>query len=354
MPPSRFDYLTITQGKSPGTQRVTIYGPEGVGKTCFASCFPDPLFIPAEDGIRHVDVKHFPVPATFQQFREMICYIRDHPELCMTLVVDTLDAAERLCMEHVCKSNGKKSIEDFGYGRGYTIVGEEFQGLLKCLDSIVAQGIHVVLLAHAHLRKIEQPDELGAYDHFEMKLCKQTTPLIKEWCDILGFANFKTLVTNVDGQGAAKGKNKAAGCQRVLHLTHHACWDAKARCDLPPEVPLSFEAVAHVFAPTDPLARLAAKAAQADFEEIPVDEALPDKPTDTQVTAYDRLKANCMTAGIHPLEIMALCHKEFGVEADLPPAQYTPEFIEQKILADWAETVRKVETDRLTEDQLPF
>ena len=87
----------------------------------------------------------------------------------------------------------------------------------------------MVLTAHAQIKKFEQPDELGAYDRWELKLEKKTAPLTKEWADMVLFANYKTMVVNVDNQGAAKGKNKAQGGQRVMFTTHHPAWDAKNR-----------------------------------------------------------------------------------------------------------------------------
>ncbi len=64
-------------------------------------------------------------------------------------------------------------------------MAEEFSRLLSACDLVIAAGIHVVVTAHAKMRKFEQPDEMGAYDRWEMKLSKQTAPLLKEWCDIL-------------------------------------------------------------------------------------------------------------------------------------------------------------------------
>ena len=36
-------------------------------------------------------------------------------------------------------------------------------------------NINVVLTAHAIIRKFEQPNEMGAYDRYELKLGKKTT-----------------------------------------------------------------------------------------------------------------------------------------------------------------------------------
>ncbi|MFR5585706.1 MAG: AAA family ATPase [[Clostridium] scindens] len=37
--------MEITRGKIYGAKKTVIYGPEGIGKSTFASKFPDPVFI---------------------------------------------------------------------------------------------------------------------------------------------------------------------------------------------------------------------------------------------------------------------------------------------------------------------
>ena len=90
---------------------------------------------------------------------------------------------------------------------------------------------------------------MGAYDRWEMKLSKGVAPMVKEWADMVLFANYKTMVVNVDGQGAQKGKNKAQGGKRVMYTTHHSCWDAKNRYGLPDEVPFTYESIREIMEP---------------------------------------------------------------------------------------------------------
>ena len=40
--------MNITRGVIKKAQKVIVYGPEGIGKSTFASKFPDPLFIDTE------------------------------------------------------------------------------------------------------------------------------------------------------------------------------------------------------------------------------------------------------------------------------------------------------------------
>lgn len=234
--------MEITRGKIPCAKKVVVYGPEGIGKSTFASKFPDPVFIDTEGSTKDMDVARLPAPSSWNMLLEEVRYVLDNPQVCKTLVIDTADWTEQLCSTSVCDKHQKSGIEDFWYGKGYVFLQEEFGKLLNLLTDVVEQKmINVVLTAHAKMRKFEQPDEMGAYDRWEMKLSKNVSPMVKEWADMVLFANYKTHVVKVDG------KNKAQGGQRVLYTTHHSCWDAKNRYSLPDEIPFEYGSIAHVF-----------------------------------------------------------------------------------------------------------
>ncbi|WP_349669979.1 ATP-binding protein [Lacrimispora sp.] len=238
--------MQIVRGKLPGAKKTVVYGPEGIGKSTFAARFPDPVFIDTEGSTKDMDVARLPEPSSWTMILNQVSDVIKTPNVCKTLIVDTADWAETLCTTSVCTKNQKSSIEDFGYGKGYTYIQEEFGKLLNLLTDVTKVGINVVLTAHAKMRKFEQPDEMGAYDRWEMKLSKGVAPMVKEWADMVLFCNYKTMVVNVDGQGAQKGKNKAQGGKRVMYTTHHSCWDAKNRYGLPDEVPFEYETIRHI------------------------------------------------------------------------------------------------------------
>lgn len=261
--------MNITSGIIEDAQRVIVYGPEGIGKSTFASKFPGALFIDTEGSTKRLNVKRFDKPCSWAMLLEEVKYVRDHPEVCMSLVIDTADWAEQLASNHICAVNHKQSIEDFGYGKGYTKLYEEFGRLLDMLNEIIAKGINVVLTAHAKMRKFEQPDEMGAYDRWEMKLSKNVAPIIKEWADTVLFVNYKTFVIKDEKTDS----RKAQGGRRVMYTNHHPCWDAKNRYGLPDEVDFDFS----VIAPFIPSSGAYVTAAP---EDKPQTEALPDaKPS---------------------------------------------------------------------------
>lgn len=239
--------MNIIRGKIPCAKKVVIYGPEGIGKSTFASHFPEAVFIDTEGSTNSMDVARLPKPTSWQMILEQIAYIKNNTDVCKTLVIDTIDWAEAMCIQSICDKHQKKGIEDFGYGNGYVYVKEEMGRFLNRLTEVVEAGVNVVLTAHAQIRKFEQPEEMGAYDRWELKLGKktssQTSPLIKEWADMLLFANYKTLSVATDDKGK---KFKAQGGTRVMYTAHHACWDAKNRYGLPEEVPFDYGSIAHI------------------------------------------------------------------------------------------------------------
>lgn len=234
--------IPISKGKVETAKKVVTYGPEGIGKSTLASQFPDPVFIDTEGSTKELDVRRYPAPATWS---DILAYVDDAIlEIpCKTLVIDTADWAEQLCIKAVCERMNVKGIEDIGYGKGYVYVTEEFGKLLTKCNELIDKGVNVVFTAHAMMRKFEQPDELGAYDRWEMKLTKKSAPLLKEWADMVLFCNYKT---NVITDDKTKSK-KATGGKRVMYASHHPCWDAKNRYSLPDQMDMSFEEIASLF-----------------------------------------------------------------------------------------------------------
>ncbi len=310
--------LNIRNGKIPRPQKVVIYGPEGVGKTTLASRFPDPLFVDTEGGTAHMDVRRIDRPATWEELLSIVEEVAATKGICKTLVIDTADWAEQLAITYVCGKYKKAGIEDFGYSKGYVYLAEEFSRLLAALDKVVAAGVHVVVTAHAKMRKFEQPDEMGAYDRWETKLTKQVAPLLKEWCDMLLFCNYKTFVVQSDN---VMEKAKVQGGKRVMYTSHHPCWDAKNRHGLPEELDLDFSGIAHLFRETD---------------EAPAAAPAPaEKP-------IDRLRAMMSEAKVTDADIQKVVSDKGHYAADVPLTGYTDKFITGWIIRYWPQVLELI------------
>lgn len=355
--------MEIIRGKLQAAQKVVVYGPEGIGKSTFASQFPQPIFIDTEGSTTHMDVARLPKPTSWTMLLEEVRYVINTPGLCKTLVVDTADWAESLCVSEICARNHWSGIEDPGYGKGYVYLADEFGKLLNLLSELTEKGINIVITAHAMMRKFEQPDELGAYDRWELKLQKKTAPLVKEWADMVLFANYKTLVVNVDGKGAQKGKNKAQGGQRIMYTSHHSCWDAKNRHGLREELPFEFAAITHIFAQNHGSAPIQTQiAVQPEKENFDINKQYMDDIVEVksepegQVTAIDytgipqALLDLMKKDNVLPDEIRSVVSQKGYYPYGTPIENYDPEFIKGVLVGAWPQVFEMIKQER----KLPF
>ena len=347
--------MNITSGKIHKPKKVVIYGVEGIGKSTFAAQFPDTLFIDTEGSTGELDVKRFnPSPSSWEMLKSQIDYaINNKP--CKTLVIDTVDWAERMCIKSVCDKHNKSGIEEFGYGNGYTYEAEEFGRFLNRLEDVISAGINVVLTAHALIRKFELPNEQGAFDRYELKLGKKTTnqiaPMVKEWADMVLFANYKTFTVATDKEGK---KHKAQGGQRVMYTTHHPCWDAKNRYGLADELPFEYAQIAHIIETSAP----AKTVSHPDFDEIldteddtpPTQPAKPVQPDDEYEgipkALADLMKADNVT--VKELQLAVANHGYYPIST--PVQKYDESFINGRLVYDWNGVLNEIKKSR----EVPF
>lgn len=367
--------MQITRGKRARAQRVVIYGPEGIGKSSFAAQFPEPLFIDTEGSTDNMDVARMDdKPTSYTMLKNQIAFVKANPTCCKTLIIDTIDWAESLIVEDVCAQHGKKGIEDFGYGNGYTYVREEMGRFLNLLQDLIEVGINIVLTAHAQMRKFEQPDEMGAYDRYELKLGKktssQTAPLVKEWADMVLFANYKTVVMTTDTK-----KKKATGGKRVLYTEHHPAWDAKNRHGLPPELPLDYASIAHIFNAV-PVTQQQVPVQNVELSQQPAQMSVPQQqpvqtpPTPsaepvqvapqspTQQVAYPPSLPKSLIdlmqpENVTPEELQQVAYIRGHYAMGTPIEVFVPEYWGM-IVANWSSTLEVIKTQVRSTPEIPF
>ena len=343
----RYILMNITRGKIHSAKKIVIYGPEGIGKSSLAAQFPDPLFSDTEGSTKELDVARFDQPQSWAALLQQADYvIANRP--CKTYIVDTIDWAESMCLAALCAAHNKNGIEDFGYGNGWTYEKEDFGRYLNKLSEVISAGINVVLIAHAALRKFEQPDEMGAYDRWELKLGKKTTnwiaPMIKEWADMVLFANYKTLSIAVDKEGK---KHKAQGGRRVMYTSHHPCWDAKNRYGLPEEIPMDYEQMRHIIEPV----QMAVPVPQQSAPDVPLPpeppaeyfEQLPETLNEAPALNVPPALAELMTAaGVTEEEICRAVSARGYFPTDMPIKDYPADFVNGVLIGAWDKVLEMV------------
>ncbi len=358
--------FNITSGPTATAQKVVLYGVEGIGKSTFASQFPNPVFIDTEGSTSNMNVQRLDNPNSWQMLLDEVNYVKQS-RICSTLIIDSADWAERICKEHLAVL-GKWTDSNNDYGAKYVALEKEFGLLINKLSDLVELGINVVLTAHAKLKKKEEPDQMGAFDRYQLKMEDKTGAIVKEWADMVLFANYEMTVLTDE---KTKSK-KATGGHRVMYATHYPGWDAKNRHGLTDKLPFDYASIAHIFnvAPqvstqTDTVVTTRTEVAHStqqpetpvepeQTELLPIDKATtPKYPTanqgHTSITPdfgrdpivldpdIDPQLAQLMTAnGVTEDEVKAVVVEKGFMPAEVSVKDYPSDLVQGGLVAQWA------------------
>ena len=356
--------FNITSGPTATAQKVVLYGVEGIGKSTFASQFPNPVFIDTEGSTSNMNVQRLDNPNSWQMLLDEVNYVKQ-TKICSTLIIDSADWAERICKEHLAVL-GKWTDSNNDYGAKYTALEKEFGLLINKLSDLVELGINVVLTAHAKLKKKEEPDQMGAFDRYQLKMEDKTGAIVKEWADMVLFANYEMTVLTDE---KTKSK-KATGGHRVMYATHYPGWDAKNRHGLPDKLPFEFGTIAHIFNETHTPVQ------EPEPQEAPVVETQPEQveliPTpgawtpgggevaDTSANqnqfsrdpivldpGIDPQLAQLMTAnGVTEDEVKAVVVEKGFMPAEVAVKDYPSDLVQGGLVAQWANIFAQITAKR--------
>lgn len=253
--------------------RVLVHGPPKIGKSTFAAKARDPIFADAEEGTLELDVVRVGIPEwrfVAQLVRELTYEEHDRK----TLVLDTLDSLEGLLIRHVCAEAEVSAIEQVGggYGKGWTRVAEVWRNFTLRLAELQAKrSMNVVALAHSATATFSDPSG-NDYSQWQMRLSKKSLGVWEGWVDDILFA--KAVVQRESKKQKGPSKPKAKSERRVLVCGQNAGCVAGTRHDLPPELPLRWDAFAAAIH-----ASIKRRTAVAHEEPASAEEAV-DEPAD--------------------------------------------------------------------------
>jgi hypothetical protein len=208
--------------------KFVLQGMEGLGKTTLAAQFPAPIFIDTEEGTERLDVARLDKPTSVPHLMHMINSLtKDHMGF-KTLVIDTIDWLQDIFTASAIAQC--PTLKHMGFNKeenAYNVFYTEWGRFRDALTELRNSGMFIVLVAHCKVKQRDVPEEMGAYDRYQLKLYPGASDKTAEWAEFLWFMNMRIYVTK-DGQGERAHK-KATGGERIIYTNQHPCWSAKSK-----------------------------------------------------------------------------------------------------------------------------
>lgn len=238
-------------------EKIVLYGASGLGKTTLAAMAPRPVFMGVDDGGRKIRngitgevLRAIDGVVTFEDVRAAIV----QPDLLKTgetLVIDTITKVEEVAEQYIFanykteKGATVKSLEGYGFGKGFRFSQETTRLVLQDLDVLVKRGVNVVLLAQESAAKIANAEGLDYLCNGpKLMHANQFSSRMDvcEWADhVLRIGYVDTTVAAVGGNLllATKGKITSQDTTRVIFTQGARHFVAKSRTLTEPVI--SFE-----------------------------------------------------------------------------------------------------------------
>ena len=235
---------TLTRGRAIHPQRIVLYGTGGIGKTTFASGSPNPIFLCTEDGAELLGVDRKTI-RNVDQANELLDALLMEEHEYKTLVIDSVTILHDYIDEHAAiKNRGAGANEarasDFAYGKGKSMIANEWALFLKKVDDVrINRRMNVILIAHEKDRLI-QDTMAGSYNKFDLNVPEETAKQIRQWADIVLFARQEVSLTQ-DSTGKAFGKKRVNAGNRFMYTQDNGTFHAKCRVDLPARIELDYK-----------------------------------------------------------------------------------------------------------------
>jgi len=212
---------------------VLLYGATKYGKSKWCSQADGALFLATEAGLNSLEVYQQPI-GTWDELLLAAKEIAEGKHAFRTVVIDTIDNAYRMCVEHVNQKFKVEHESDLGYGKGYALINNEFHRVLNKL-ALLPYGLFLV--SHAQEKEVET--RTGKITRIIPTLPDKARKIVLGMVDVILFCDLEP-TTAPDGKPAYR---------RVIRTKPSAIYEAGDRTGrLPDVIDFDFGAFTTAFA----------------------------------------------------------------------------------------------------------
>lgn len=159
--------------------KYLMYAVPKVGKSTFASKFPNAIFVATEPGhsfleVFKVDVKNW------AEFRDFAKSITTQSHSYKTIVIDTVDNLYKMCEQSILDQHKVAHASDLPYGKGFNLIKDEFAKVIGYLGN---SGFGFIFISHAKEKELKT--KTTSWTIMSTSLNNQAESFICGLCDFI-------------------------------------------------------------------------------------------------------------------------------------------------------------------------
>lgn len=214
---------------------VLVYGATKIGKSTWCSHADRAVFLSTEPGLNSLEVFQVPI-RSWDELLAACGEIAEGKHEFKTVILDTVDNAYRMCAEHVCRKFKIEHESDLGYGKGFTLVNNEFQRVLNKL-AFMPCGLYLI----SHSQEVEIETRTGKYNKTVPTLPEKARKIVLGLVDMVLYCDIET----------ATGPDSKMAARRVMRTKPSLNYEAGDRTGrLPDIIDLDYTKFAEAFSAT--------------------------------------------------------------------------------------------------------
>lgn len=211
-----------------------FYAGAKTGKTTLASEFPAPLYVRSGKGERApagVKMKSFGYAETYQEVIDQADWMLQTEHDRKTYIMDSADGLDKLIRAKVCADNNWTSIEDPGYGKGFTKVFEIWQEFVAKMLELKEAGFYVVLISHVKAASVPGISTEG-YKQWSPNLRDDAVGALIDNADLIAFLHPRVSIKKDDIGFKKTNTRGEGGGEIVMEVQGRAGYIAGNRYDI--------------------------------------------------------------------------------------------------------------------------